>query len=153
MRSSAWMAAFFVLVGCESNTPDISFQPPSPVAPANQPDESIDRLRAERVEGLPAARGGGPAATVYWPSQAREALAQARCQTLSSCGLPSGASGGCLERESSKLANWPVDTCDRIVLDSCLSAVRATGCAELDWRLSSACAPTQVCTGPELTGW
>lgn len=152
MRTSIFIAWGLLLVGCRSNAPsgNVNVPPPNPVERVVErnveSDEMIDRIRAHRTGGLPMARGGGPPSSpLYWPSEARESLAQARCKVLSGCGE---SNEQCLDIESQRLANWQVDSCRGIVLDACLSEVKGTGCAELDWKLSQACAPSEVCVTP-----
>lgn len=152
MRSSLFVLSCLLLASCESNLEPAPAREAYPgrtplealVERAAESDQALDRIRAQRVEGLPAARGGGPS-SVYWPSQARESLAAERCRVLSTCGEQSDE---CIARESERLAMWPVDTCHRIVLDACLQSVRTSGCVDLDWKLSRECAPSSVCVGP-----
>jgi hypothetical protein len=103
-------------------------------------DESIDRLGPRAVVEPEAARGGGPPPRVFWPSQARAALATARCEA--SC---AGDRDACMARERERLAHWAVDGCERIELAGCLESVRATACEDVDWKLSKTCAPSRVC--------
>lgn len=100
------------------------------------------RDRVERTEvtemNPPPARGGGPAESVYWPAQARSALAAARCEAC-------GGGDECLSKEQRRLAAWRVDACERIELDACLNHVRSASCGEIDWNVAPACAPSRVC--------
>jgi hypothetical protein len=155
MRILAFAAAGALLFGCRADDSmvydeaDHAMIEPAPdlrevVEQNAATDEAIDRLGPAQITNAPSARGGGPPPPVFWPSQAREALATARCNA--SCGNEDR--DACLARERKHLATWAVDACERIELAGCLESVRATACEDVDWTLSETCAPSRVCVSP-----